>query len=347
VTSDLEAMGWSTTRAADVPSGSSFVPARIIGQDRSGWTVRSEHGDLLADLRGKLRKLEPSERPSVGDWVLVSPRLDESKASIEAVLPRTSALVRNAAGNTTHGQVVAANVDTVFITVPGDARANPRRLERQLAMVFESGATPVVVATKSDLGSDVSWIDDVVIGTAVVNIDSLRGDGVDALDQWLVPGSTVVVVGPSGAGKSTLANRLLGDEILATGAVRSSDGRGRHTTTRRELVVLPSGALLIDTPGVRELALGDASEGIAATFSDIDALIDECRFSDCSHGGEPGCAIVNALTNGTLAPDRWASWQKLQAELEVHRVRTEERARQEDRRKVGKVSAGARKRSRS
>jgi ribosome biogenesis GTPase / thiamine phosphate phosphatase len=224
-------------------------------------------------------------------------------------------LVRNAAGRRTEAQVLAANVDTVLICVPADAAANPRRVERELAMVWESGAEPVVVLTKSDLETDRAWIELVSMGASVVAVDSVAPDGVVALDPWRIPGRTLVVIGPSGAGKSTLANRLLAEERLATGAVRDADWRGKHTTTWRELVVLPCGTLLIDTPGIRELSLWDATEGVAVAFDDVEEVAAGCRFSNCSHQNEPGCAINAALADGSLTQERIDSWRKLEGEL--------------------------------
>ena len=317
----LTPYGWSPDRDAPFDDTNDLTPARVIKHDRVGWTVVSCHGELRADLRGALRgSSDIAERPGVGDWVSVSPRLYESGATIEAVLPRTSALVRNAAGRRTEAQVLAANVDTVLICVPADAAANPRRLERELAMVWESGAEPVVVLTKSDLTADRAWVAPLATRASVIAVDAMAADGMAALEPWRKPGSTLVVIGPSGAGKSTLANRLLNEERLATGAVRDADWRGRHTTTWRELVVLPCGTLLIDTPGIREISLWDASEGVSVAFDDVEDIAAGCRFNDCAHENEPGCEIQRALRNGSLDRERFANWKKLEAEL-AHQAR--------------------------
>jgi ribosome biogenesis GTPase / thiamine phosphate phosphatase len=313
--------GWTPARSEAFAVHETLTPGRVIKHDRVGWTVVTEHGELRADLKGNLRgSTNLAERPGVGDWVVVTPRLYESSSTIESVLPRTSAVVRNAAGRRTEAQVLAANVDTVLICVPADAAANPRRVERELAMVWESGAVPVVVLTKSDLENDRAWIESVAMGAAVVAVDSIAPDGVVSLDPWRIPGSTLVVIGPSGAGKSTLANRLLTEDRLATGAVRDADWRGRHTTTWRELIVLPCGTLLIDTPGIRELSLWDATEGVAAVFDDIEEIAAGCRFNDCTHQNEPGCEIQTALADGSLDQERLAGWRKLADEL-AHQAR--------------------------
>jgi ribosome biogenesis GTPase / thiamine phosphate phosphatase len=313
--------GWTPVRDEAFPVHETLTPGRVIKHDRVGWTVTSEHGELRADLKGNLRgSSNLAERPGVGDWVALTPRLYESSSTIDSVLARTSAVVRNAAGRRTEAQVLAANVDTVLICVPADAAANPRRVERELAMVWESGAVPVVVLTKSDLETDRAWIESVAMGASVVAVDSVAPDGVASLDPWRIPGSTLVVIGPSGAGKSTLANRLLAEDRLATGAVRDADWRGRHTTTWRELIVLPCGTLLIDTPGIRELSLWDATEGVSAVFDDIEEIAAGCRFNDCTHQNEPGCEIQASLANGSLDQQRLDGWRKLANEL-AHQAR--------------------------
>jgi ribosome biogenesis GTPase / thiamine phosphate phosphatase len=350
-------------RITDDPNAMPIEPARVIRQDRGAWHVISPSGALIADLRGRVRsEVTPLEVPTVGDWVAISPRTNEGSASIEATLSRTSSLLRHAAGGTTTAQIVAANVDVVIITVPITSPPNPRRVERQLAMTAQSGARAVIVVTKIDLvegngatstpvtatpvtaQSDEAtpsgsasvadryhWISEVALNTPVIALDAKHGAVVETLAPWLTPGSTLVLIGPSGAGKSTLANSLLGTEQLATGSVRTSDTRGRHTTTWRELVTLPCGALLIDTPGTRELGLWDADEGLADTFDDLSTIADECRFGNCGHSNEPGCAIVAALKAGTIDVGRVESWAKLRAELAQRETREVERQRAESR----------------
>ena len=338
----LRSLGWQRT----TPENPESV-GRVVRHDRAGWTVSTIHGDLLSTLRGRLRSsLSAIDVPSVGDWVEVAARPAEQRATIEAVLPRSTALIRKAAGTTSEPQVVAANVDLVFVTVPGDAPPNPRRVERELVTVWESGAAPVIVATKADVGNDIEWIETVSMGTPVVPVDAFSPESVAALDTFLHPGVTVVLLGPSGAGKSTLANSLLGASYLDTGDVRESDHRGRHTTTRRELVRLLGGALLIDTPGIRELSLWDTPTGLANTFADVEEIVASCRFSNCSHSGEPGCALAAALSDGSLERGRLNSWNKLQREAAHQARRNDHRLNAEERKKWSQVSKAAKRRAR-
>ena len=338
----LPTLGWKTALPADTGT-----VGRVVRQDRAGWTVATEHGDLLSNIRGRLRAASsPLDFPGVGDWVVIAARPAEHRATIEAVLPRSSALVRKSAGRTSEPQVVAANVDVVFITVPGDAAPNPRRIERELITVWESGATPVIVATKADLQHDVSWIDGVATGAPVVSVDAFALHSLFVLDPWLRPGDTAVLLGPSGAGKSTLANGLLGREHLDTGVVRATDHRGRHTTTRRELVRLPGGALLIDTPGIRELALWESTEGLTTTFSEVEDLANACRFRDCTHRNEPGCAVQNALAEGGLDEERVRSWDRLQREAAHQARRSDHRLAAEERQKWKQRAKDAKHRTR-
>jgi ribosome biogenesis GTPase / thiamine phosphate phosphatase len=251
-------------------------------------------------------------------------------------------------------QVVAANVDVVFLVAGLDGDFNLRRIERYVTAIWESGAQPVVVLNKADvrdgdaLPALVAEVEAVAMGVPVVALSARAGDGLAALDPHLVPGRTIALVGSSGVGKSTLVNALLGEERLATGAVREDDSRGRHTTTHRELVALPGGAVLLDTPGMREFALwgegedgGDATGGLAATFADVEAFAAGCRFGDCAHEAEPGCAVRAALADGTLDPARHASWLKLGRELRAFAIRHDARLARVERAKWKAVSKSA------
>jgi ribosome biogenesis GTPase len=286
-------------------------------------------------LAGRLRHeaRHRSDLPAVGDWVgaRVAPGSD---AVIAAVLPRAGAFVRAQAGDPTEEQVVAANVDTVFVVQGLDGDFNPRRIERYLAAAWEGGANPVVVLNKLDLaddpGSRVAEVESVALGVPVVAISALAHTGLDALAPWLVPGATVALLGSSGAGKSTLVNALLGEARQATQEVRADDARGRHTTTWRELIPLPGGAVLLDTPGMRLLKMWGDEAGLDATFPDIVDLAAGCRYGDCAHEHEPGCAVRAAVESGALAEDRFASWQKLQRELRWLARRVDARARAEE-----------------
>jgi ribosome biogenesis GTPase len=356
--SSLVAFGWTeahdnhfTSIISSISPGvrpdSALSAARVTRHDRGRWTLITDHGSVAADLRSRLRNSpDPTQHPTVGDWVVVRVGGVGDPVLIEAVLPRASALERGAVGKQTEAQVLAANVDTVLICVPADAPPNPRRVERQLAMVWNCGATPVLVMTKSDLGIDADWLSEVAFGASVVPVDSLSGAGIDGLGPWLEPGRTLVVLGPSGAGKSTLGNALLGGSVLATSDVRSLDRRGRHTTTWRELVMLPSGALLVDTPGIREVELWDASEGLSATFTDVEELSGQCRFHDCAHRNEPGCAVVAALADGSLGAERFENWRGLQRELAFQARRHDARLASEEKKKWAARTREARTRSR-
>jgi ribosome biogenesis GTPase len=248
----------------------------------------------------------------------------EGSARINACLPRRSSLVRKRAGRASTPQVIAANLDVVFVVSSLNGDLNERRIERTLAMIWESGAQPVVLLTKLDLCEDaagsIARVEAVALGVPVHALSTWTGQGVDALDRYQRAGKTLALIGSSGVGKSTLANRMLGEERIATSEIRASDERGRHTTSARELFVLPSGALLIDTPGMRELGLWDAGDGLDAAFEDIDALASGCRFNDCKHQSEPGCAIRAAIADGLLEEARFRSYQKLQREL-AHEAR--------------------------
>jgi ribosome biogenesis GTPase len=312
-------------------------PARVAREDRDRYLLLTARGERPGELLGRLRHEARSraDLPAVGDWVAV--RDDGALAAIHAVLPRASAFLRRAAGGTTEEQVLAANVDTAFIVCGLDRDLNLRRIERYLAAAWESGATPVVVLNKADLAADpaavAAEVEAVAIGVPVVALSALGRSGLARLDAWLAPGATVALLGSSGAGKSTLVNALLGEDRVATGPVREDDSRGRHTTTARMLVPLAGGALLLDTPGMRELALWAGEESLDGAFPDIAGLGASCRFRDCAHAGEPGCAVLAAVAAGTLDAGRLESWRKLQRELrwlasrQDARLRAEEEAR--------------------
>jgi ribosome biogenesis GTPase len=338
---NLAALGWdaSLADAFEPHNRSDLIPGRVGVQHRGAWVVFTELGELWCDLTGRLvRDAGPGELPAVGDWVAVAPRAGEDKGTIHAVLPRRTKFSRKVASgpsDRTEEQVVAANVDTVFLVNGLGGDFNVRRLERYLATAWESGAEPVVVLTKADLHpGEVEWtvadIEAVAFGLPVHALSGITGEGVDALAPYLRPGRTVALLGSSGVGKSTLVNRLAGREVLATAETRA-DGRGRHTTSHRELVPLAGGGILLDTPGMRELQLWEASEGLAGAFGDVQELTKQCRFSDCAHDAEPGCAIREALSGGTLDAERWESYRKLERELYWLEVRQNARLGAEER----------------
>jgi ribosome biogenesis GTPase len=259
--------------------------------------------------------------------------------------------VRTSAGLTSQTQTLAANVDVAFVVSSLGPDLEPRRLERYLVTIWESGASPEIVLTKSDRFDDpwemVAEVEAVALGVPVWVVSAVTGDGVDALRERIGPGRTAVLVGSSGVGKSTLVNRWLGSDVLATQETREDDDEGRHTTTHRELIVLPGGGMVIDTPGIRELQLAAAdSSSFDETFSDVEELAAECRFNDCAHDTEPGCAVRAALADGTLAADRWASWQKLQRELRAIALRTDARLRKEERKRWHQLTEASRSKTR-
>jgi ribosome biogenesis GTPase len=319
----LERYGWGPffQEAWQARQEESQEPGRLVAEYRGGYVLATSHGELKASAAGRLRlaiKKGESERPSVGDWVALEARPQEGSAVIHAVLPRRTRLVRKAAGRTEEEQVVAANVDVVFIVSAMTRDLNPRRLERYLALAWDSKAQPVVVLTKADLSEDVAAARERIAalapGVPLHTVSSFTGEGVDTLLPYLSGNQTVAFIGSSGVGKSTLINRLLGTERQEVGAVREDD-KGRHTTTHRELLVTPQGGLVIDTPGMRELGLWEAEEGVQATFTDIEALAAGCRFNDCRHLNEPGCAVQEALRAGGLPPERLESYRKLVQEV--------------------------------
>jgi ribosome biogenesis GTPase len=318
----LETYGWSDALQQHFAphAAAGLIAGRVILQQRGLYGLITELGELRAEISGRLaRDAQAGGYPAAGDWVAIAAGAPHALAIIHHVLPRRTAFTRKAAGPAGGMQVVAANVDVAFITASLNGDLNPRRLERYLASAWQSGAEPVVVLTKADLCADVesavAGVESMAVGAPVHAISSLTGEGLDAVRGYLQPGRTAVMVGSSGVGKSTLLNVLAGAERMATQAIREVDGRGRHTTSHRELILLPGGGLLLDTPGMRELGLWESDEGLLAAFDDIEALAANCRFGDCGHTNEPGCAVRAALESGVLDDGRWQSYRKLQREL--------------------------------
>src|SRR5229473_1456185 len=310
------------------------VPARVIAQQRRFWRVAGDFGEGWAEAAGSLRDAADggAEWPAVGDWVAVELH-DAAAAVIREVLPRRTQFVRKSPGKQIEEQVIAANVDTALLVSALDGDFNPRRVERYLTQCWESGARPVIVLNKADTCEDApekaAEMERVALGASVSVVSAKTGEGFSELEKFLRPGHTLVLLGSSGVGKSTIANRLMGHTVQEVQPVRESDSKGRHTTTARELFVLSGGALLMDTPGLREMQLWDANQGVAQTFADIDLVAGRCRFRDCGHGEEPGCAVQAALDAGTLDVARLQNWRKLLREQEFLRRKVDPEARQE------------------
>ncbi len=351
----LSSLGWDDgfARHFQPYSELGFLPARVAREHRHACEVWLGPELIPAVCTGRLLHATTAraELPAVGDWVVVRPRPGEAQADIHAVLPRRTKFSRRAAGPLAEEQVVAANLDTVFLLTALDHNYNLRRIERYLALAWESGAQPVVVLNKSDLHADPAAVCAEVTaaapGAPVVALSAACDTGLAALDPWLRPGATIALLGSSGVGKSTLINRLLGDGRQLTGRISAAVNKGRHTTTRRELFVTPSGALVIDTPGMRELQLWDTdASAVEDAFADIAELAAHCRFHDCRHATEPGCAVQAALDDGSLDAARWQSYQKLQREQAYAARRADAAAARADRASWKKISQAQRARYR-
>ncbi len=323
--SKLIKYGWSDFFAEALAEydTSELIPGRVAVEHRQGYRLYTAEGDVQAEASGRLHyeaKKHGAPLPVVGDWVLARPVDGGNRAVIQAVLPRKSKFSRKASGDHTVEQVIAANIDHVFIVTTLTRELNLRRLERYLTMAWESGANPVILLNKADLSQnpeqEAAPVRDIAPGVPIYTISALTGNGLEHLKPYFKDHQTCALLGSSGVGKSTIINSLAGYEVQKVQEVRTSDDKGRHTTTRRELIVLPDGGLIIDTPGMRELQLWEASHGLYEAFEDIEKLAAQCRFSDCRHENEPGCAVKEAVAQGHLSAERLHSFHKLQEELE-------------------------------
>ncbi|MBS1810671.1 MAG: ribosome small subunit-dependent GTPase A [Acidobacteria bacterium] len=333
-----------------------YLAGRVSFQNQHLYRVYTEQGELLAEVAGKVRyEAESSEDlPAVGDWVVLRFRPHEDKARIQAVLPRRSKFARKTVGTKTEAQIVGANIDTIFLVTSLNQDFNPRRLERYLTTIWDSGARPVIVLNKSDLCHDetaisthITEVQGVAFSASVHAISAKAAHGLDALQQYCVEGQTIALIGTSGVGKSTIINKLLGFERQQVKEVREHDDRGQHTTRHRELVLLPNGGLVLDTPGMRELQLWDVEAGIEATFDDIEAIAANCFFGDCKHQSEPRCAVLAAVQSGTLDASRFENYTKMQKELRHLALRQDDFARRQEQKKWKKLCKVAQERSRS
>jgi ribosome biogenesis GTPase / thiamine phosphate phosphatase len=336
---DLASLGWdaSFANAYARHDRDEIQPARVARVDRGICTVLTPMGAERASLAGAMLgrvARDPVELPCPGDWVAVRTWPDE-RLTVEAVLPRRTQVVRATAGRQSHGQVLAANLDTAAVVEPMDPSPDPARVERLLALAWESGAEPVLILTKADAVADpatvAGQIGESAPGVRVLTVSARSGRGVAKLRPLVARGRTLGLLGPSGAGKSTLINALVGTPVLATQPVRRGDGRGRHTTTFRALVPVPGGGTVLDTPGLREVGLADLADGLDQVFVDIEELAAGCRFADCGHLLEPGCAVRAALESGELPMRRYESWRKLHREMDWRARRKDARLAQEAR----------------
>lgn len=320
---DLTTFGWDDFFEANFKTyaGSGYTCGRVALEHKNFFRVYTQHGEVLAEISGKLRHEAVNRRdlPAVGDWVVIRSPPEGGRVMIHAVLPRRTSFVRKIAGSRSDEQIVGANIDTVFLLTSLNQDFSLRRIERYLLIAWESGANPIIILSKSDLcdgvADRINEVQTVARDVPVHAISVVKGDGLQAIARYFKRGQTVALLGSSGVGKSTLINQLTGDDHLKVQTVREHDDRGKHTTTHRELSLLPAGGLVLDTPGMRELQLWEGDKSLQLVFDDIEALAGRCFFSDCRHQDERGCAVREALVAGTIDPGRYQSYEKLQKEL--------------------------------
>jgi ribosome biogenesis GTPase / thiamine phosphate phosphatase len=325
---NLEQLGWNDVIASSfIPyREQGFVAGRVAVEYRDRYLLYLEQGEQFAEVTGKFRHQATGlqDFPAVGDWVAVQ------QTTIHAVLPRLSKFSRKMVGGTTEEQVIATNVDTVFLVSGLDGDFNLRRIERYLVLVWESGSVPVIVLNKADLCADlklrIAEVEVIALGVPVIALSATQQQDIEALQPYLQSGKTIALLGSSGVGKSTITNQLKGEQVQTVQAVRQGDNRGKHTTTHRQLIPLPSGAWIIDTPGMRELQLWSGAEALPETFTDVEDLAQQCRFRDCQHEHEPGCAVQGAISTGQLDASRLRNYKKLQRELQHMARRQDQRA---------------------
>ena len=351
---DLTTFGWDELFEANFRTyaGSDYTCGRVALEHKNLFRLYTQSGEVLAEISGKLRHETVNRRdlPAVGDWVVIRSRPEGGRVMIHAVLPRRTSFVRKTAGSRTEEQIVGANIDTVFLLTSLNQDFSLRRIERYLIIAWEGGANPIIILSKSDLCDRVTErineVQAIARGVPIHSVSVVTGRGLDDIAQYFKPGQTVALLGSSGVGKSTLINHLTGVDQLKVQTVREHDNRGRHTTTHRELILLPSGGLVLDTPGMRELQLWDGDESLQLVFEDIEAFAEKCFFTDCRHQDEPQCAVREALVAGTIDTGRYESYEKLQKELKYLARRRDKLSEITEKKKWKKLTRQASERAR-